>query len=182
MSDLPEPVGMSANVSRPAMAARTTSSCPGRKASKPKSSRSGETRSVRRASIGTRSGDACAEFATTSRPADLDRARPRLLRKPVVRELVPVGRLPGVDVSCDAKARWCVERACCDADPLAVGRLPEEARSALGAEGPARVSYAVRAVDPAERRRLADREVLDARRGEGARRSRTSAGTRRSGR
>ena len=41
VSDLPEPVGMSASVSRPAIAARTTSSCPGRKASKPKRSRSG---------------------------------------------------------------------------------------------------------------------------------------------
>ena len=49
---------MSASVSRPSTAARTTSSCPGRKASKPKRSRSGEARSVRRASIGAASGDA----------------------------------------------------------------------------------------------------------------------------
>src|SRR6185436_1087538 len=151
---------MSANVSRPAMAARTTSSCPGRKASKPKSSRSGETRSVRRASIGTRSGDGCAESATSSGPADLELGGRRLVREPVVGEIVPVGQMPGVDVSRDAKARWWVERAGCDADSLAIGRLPEEARSALRAERPARPARALRAVDPVERGRLADGEML----------------------
>ncbi len=52
-SDFPEPVGISASVSRPASAPRTTSSCPGRKSSKPKSSRRGDRRSVvTRASLG----------------------------------------------------------------------------------------------------------------------------------
>ena len=38
VSDFPDPVGISASVSRPSTAARTTSSCPGRKSAKPKSS------------------------------------------------------------------------------------------------------------------------------------------------
>ena len=58
VSDLPEPVGISASVSRPSTAARTTSSCPGRNESKPKRSRSGAVRSLRRASIGAPSNGA----------------------------------------------------------------------------------------------------------------------------
>ena len=75
---------MSASVSRPAIAARTTSSCPGRKASKPKRSWSGVARSVRRASIGSASGDLCADFVPISAPADLDRAPVGIARETVV--------------------------------------------------------------------------------------------------
>ncbi len=167
VSDLPDPVGMSASVSRPAIAARTTSSCPGRKASKPKSSRSGERRSVRRASIGGASGD-----PVSTSPIQVQRTssvpRSRVSWKAVLGNLVPVARLVRVDVRCDAKPGRAGERPRCDADPLPAGRLPEEARAAHAAEAAPRMSIALGAVDPTKCLGRADHEVVDPRRRERA--------------
>ena len=55
MSDLPEPVGISASVSRPSTAARTTASWPGRKSSNPNMRVSAACSSLMRTSLGTES-------------------------------------------------------------------------------------------------------------------------------
>ncbi len=57
VSDFPAPVGITATVSRPATAARTTSSWPGRKASKPKCSRRASWTSIRTSVRGRSEGE-----------------------------------------------------------------------------------------------------------------------------
>ena len=183
VSDLPDPVGMSASVSRPAIAARTTSSCPGRKASKPKSSRSGEARSVRRASIGIASGGLCADFAPISAPADARSCEVVGSRgQAVVGELVPVGRL----------VRVRVRHRC--GGPSARRACPRRCRRARRRRPARRGSIRTRRRIPAARARslsglsiqrsafALDHEILGVSGRERAERCRSSAGTRRSGR
>ena len=182
MSDFPEPVGMSASVSRPAIAARTTSSCPGRKASKPKSSRSGVRRSLRRASIGSASGGSVLDFATTSGPAALERASSSSRGSPSSGTIVPVAGLVGVPCGrrCEAPSGRSSVPTATDTYSES-GDRQKETRSALATEAAPQVTIAFRALDPAKRivRRRRCPRPWSPRRPRGAR---SSAGTRRSGR
>ena len=142
---------MSASVSRPAIAARTTSSCPGRKASKPKRSRSGVRRSLRRASIGSASGGS----VPTSQQHQVQRRSERASSSS--------RGSPSSGTTSQSPAWWEYQWP---AMRSAVGRssvptatdtysesgdLKEETRSALAAEATLKVAIAVRALGPAKR-------------------------------
>src|SRR4249920_2752692 len=101
-----------------------------------------------------------------SAPAEVERAEVRVARESVVRELLPVARLVRVYVRGDTESGRRLESSCGDADSLGACGLPKEARTTVGAEAAASISIAVGAVDPAERRGLADDEVVDPRRRE----------------
>ena len=138
-------------MSRPAIAARTTSSCPGRKASKPKRSRSGVRRSLRRASIGSASGGS----VPTSQQHQVQRRSERASSSS--------RGSPSSGTSSQSPA-WCEYQWPAIRSPvgrssvptatrqiLGVGRLKEDARSALAAEATPKVAIAVRALGPAKR-------------------------------
>ena len=97
-------------------------------------------------------------------------------------QLVVVAGVRRVDLHDRLQPGRRVERARGDADRVAVGRFPEQARAALAAEAPARVRVALRAVDPAQAILAGQPQRLTRRRRVGARDSRASDGTRRSGR
>src|SRR5918998_5750270 len=65
-------------------------------------------------------------------------------------ELVVVARVLGVDLLRRAQAGGRVEGAGGEADRVAAGRLPEQARAALGAEAAPGVGLALGALDPSE--------------------------------
>ena len=142
---------MSASVSRPAIAARTTSSCPGRRGVEAEEVAQRCEEIAQAGEYRKGLGRLSADFATTSRPASLGARELVVAREPVVGHDVPVAGLVGVPVARDAKPRRSVERADCDRHILGVGRLEEEARSALAAEATPKVAIAVRTFDPAKR-------------------------------
>src|ERR671914_310790 len=73
--------------------------------------------------------------------------------------VVVVAGVLGVDLPRRPQPGGSVEGARGDADGVPVGRVPEQARAALGAEAAARVRLALRAVDPAQRAVLDDPHV-----------------------